>query len=351
MKNKITTLLLILVSTFSASAQTESNDTINSTNKFKKYKPEISGVLQIHYFNEFNTNGDSLRDPDGFRILRARLTAKGKINDFVSYVMMIDPRAPEQGGILRDAYIDFKISKNQTFRFGQQKTHFGYENNESITELYVVNRADMSDNLSRGYNLRDAGIGLLGNIKINGNVRIDNAFTYTNGARLNVRGPYDFSNTKNGWGRLGIQYKKEEFMTRYGVSAGMGGIRDLGTDLVDPVDDIFIKFKRIGSDIEVENKYFIAVAEYAMGTNLVADTLTNTFGYYVTVIGKSKWDIGPLLRFDATDDEFKRTTIGAYYGKPKDRFRVLINYEFRGGITDVPGGHDDRLYIQCQVRF
>ena len=168
MKRKIAFGILGLSSVLTVSAQTaSSNAFVDSTkNNFEKYKPEISGVLQVHYLNEFNTNGDSVRDPDGFRILRARLIAKGKINKFISYEIMIDPRAPEQGGVLRDAFIEFKLSKSQSLRLGQQKTQFGYENNESITELFVVNRADMSDNLSRGYNLRDAGIGLLGKIKL-----------------------------------------------------------------------------------------------------------------------------------------------------------------------------------------
>ena len=59
---------------------------VDSTKKKKvKYKVKISGVLQVHYLNEFNTNGDTIRDPDGFRILRARLTASGKINKNISY--------------------------------------------------------------------------------------------------------------------------------------------------------------------------------------------------------------------------------------------------------------------------
>ena len=146
-----------------------------------KYKVKISGVLQIHFQHEFNTNGDSLRDPDGFRILRARLIAKGDLNKYMSYQVMIDPRAPEQGGVLRDAYVEFHVIKNQHIRVGQQKTQFGWENRQSITELYVVNRAELSDGAARGENLRDAGLGLLGYIPINKNFRFEDAVTFTNG--------------------------------------------------------------------------------------------------------------------------------------------------------------------------
>ena len=63
--------------------------------------------------------------------------------------------------------------------------------------------------------------------------------------------------------------------------------------------------------------------------------------------------IGPLLRYDSVNtDEFRRWTIGAYYGKPNDAFRVLFNYEFRFEEDDIlDNGADDRLYLWTQVRF
>ena len=82
----------------------------------------------------------------------------------------------------------------------------GYENPQTIRELYVVNRSEMSDNLSRGVNLRDAGIGLLGEIPISEAFHLENALTFTNGSGLNVAAPSEFSTTKNLFGRLGGQY-------------------------------------------------------------------------------------------------------------------------------------------------
>ena len=141
----------------------------SSGKKSNKYKPDFGGILQVHYMNEFNTNGDSIQDPDGFRILRARVNASGFVNDFISYEFMFDLRAPDHNGIVRDAYIAFHFLPNQELRFGQQKTIFGYEDVQSIRELYVVNRAEMSDAISRGVNLRDNGLGLVGKIPLNKN--------------------------------------------------------------------------------------------------------------------------------------------------------------------------------------
>ena len=197
------TLLLIFCSVFCfANSYSETMKKDSTNKKEKNFKPKISGVLQVHYLTEFNTNGDTIQDPDGFRILRARITATGKITKKISYQVMIDPRAPEQGGVLRDAFIAFDLPKNQSLRVGQQKTQFGLEGRQSITELFVINRSEVTDNLSRGSNLRDIGLGLIGKIHLNNDWRIEDAFTYTNGSRMNVAGPFDFMPTKNRWGRM-----------------------------------------------------------------------------------------------------------------------------------------------------
>jgi Phosphate-selective porin O and P len=320
--------------------------------KSKKYMPKISGVLQVHYLNEFNTNKDSSRDPDGFRILRARLIAKGDINKYLSYEVMIDPRAPEQGGILRDAFLEFHVIKNQKIRVGQQKTQFGWENRESITELYTVNRAEMSDGVSRGENLRDIGIGVIGNIKLNKNFSIEDAITFTNGTRTNVAGPFDFNTKKALWGRVGARYKQKDLNVRLGCSFGYGGIRYLYDNLIDPSDDLYVDFSRIGIDVQAENKHFFCAAEYGQGRDVVHDTLYGEpRGYQALFALKTKWKVGPMVRYDTFEDEWKVLTLGAYYGNPKDRFRIISNYIFRGNIKDMPNGHDDRFYIQMQLAF
>jgi Phosphate-selective porin O and P len=363
MKNT-TILLWLMLSLLSAHANAQSLDKkkgkvkslfasdVNDSSKSKKPKIKISGVLQVHYNNEFDTNGDSQRDPDGFRVLRARLSAKGKINKYISYDIMIDPRAPEQGGILRDAFMEFHIIKNQAIRIGQQKTQFGWENRQSSTELYTIHRAEMSDAVSRGENLRDIGVGVLGHIPLSENFRLENDITFTNGTRSNVRGPFDFNTKKALWGRVGIRYKKNDFKIWLGGSFGTGGLRYLGDDIVNPIDDVYADFSRLGTDLQIEHKYFFIAAEYASGKDKVLGVVDGEpMGYQALLVLKTKWNIGPLARYDVFDDEWKVLTLGAYYGLPKDKFRIVTNYVFRSKITDIPGGHDDRLYVQMQIRF
>jgi Phosphate-selective porin O and P len=349
-------LLYLWLAISHAQAPVKKKSLKDFTDKMKgdstKMKVKLSGVIQVHFMDEFNTNGDNVNDPSGFRILRARLTAKGSINKYISFDVMIDPRSPEQSGMLRDAFFELHLIKNQAIRIGQQKTQFGWENRQSSTELFTVNRAEMSDGLSRGENLRDVGIGLLGHIKINDRFRIENDITFTNGTRSNVRGPFDFNTKKALWGRIGIRYKQNDFKIWVGGSFGAGGLRYLGDDIVSPTDDVYADFVRFGTDLQIDHKNFFFATEYGKGKDKVHGIVeAEPMGYQALIALKTKWKLGPVVRYDVFEDEWKVLTLGSYYGLPKDRFRMIANYVFRGNVKDVPIGHDDRFYIQMQIRF
>ena len=75
----------------------------------------------------------------------------------------------------------------------------------------------------------------------------------------------------------------------------------------------------------------------------------DVYGYYVNLVGKTPWNVGPIVRMDAFLDEFTRFTFGGYYGRPKDRFRLMVNYEYRQVFDDVRG--DDKFFAWMQTRF
>lgn len=353
MKKEWISLLLVMLCTF-CNAQQPAENTAADTASKKTAKPKvkISGYIQVHYFHEFNTNSDTLVDAGGFRILRARLTASGQVNKYTSFELTVDPRAPEISGLVRDAWIGFHRIPGHEIRVGQQKTQFGYENPESSAKLYCVNRSEVSDNLSRGVNLRDIGIGLMGRIKINDKLRFEDAVTFVNGSGRYVAGPDDFNKKKNLWGRTGIRYKNSSCVFRFGLSGGIGDIKDPGDDLLDPADDVLIHFNRFGTDVQADHKYFFLAGEYVMASDKIADTVSDESGYYALLCGKTKWRAGPLVRYDVMGDEWKRWTAGIYYGLPNDLFRILVNYEYRGYKSEeFPAGLDDRLYVQLQVVF
>jgi hypothetical protein len=321
----------------------------NKKKKNKKGKLEISGYMQIFFKQRFNTNGDNSTEPSVFRVQRMRLELSGKVTKHVGYDVDIDPRAPLITGILRDAYISLSVIPHHKIRIGQQKTLFGYENTESSTRLYVVNRTALSDNISRGPTLRDIGIGLLGAVPINDHLQVEDMITVVNGSGMNVQA--DETHRKNIWGRLGVRYDNRDagIIVRAGASVGWGDQKEKFDPSQPELPLPVFKFLRFGGDLEVEHEYFDLTAEYAMGTDTPVDgsEASDSSGYYVQLVGKAPRDVGPIVRYDVLDD-FKRVTAGAFWGGPEKKLRTLVNYEI---IKDETGKHDHKLYLWMQGRF
>lgn len=313
--------------------------------------PTVFGFVQVHYRYAFSTGADSVVDYDDFRVQRVRIGVKGDISPRVSYDVEIDPRSPSITGVLRDAFIDVKVIPRHKIRIGQQKTQFGYENVESSSNLYAVNRTEVSDNLARGVTLRDIGIGLIGNVKLGRGFRIEDAITVVNGAGFNVQA--DNTRAKNVWGRVGLRYRNDpaDWIARLGVSGGWGDAFDLGDDPIDPADDFLIEFHRMGTDLEIDHPRMFLSAEYITSSEKAPSLgeQDEPTGFYVNVVGKTRYQIGPIVRYDVLDDQFKRWTLGGYYGLPAAPLRVLLNYELRLIKDDFRG--DDKFYVWTQVRF
>jgi phosphate-selective porin len=342
-----------------ATSTTGEPETPSKEKKKKKDKVEVSGVLQTHFLQRFDSDDDGETRPNRFRVQRARITFRGKVNRYISYDVMIDPRSPDISGVLRDAFFDVKkLIPRHKLRIGQQKTEFGYENGRSSSRLYTVNRSEVSDNLARGEaTLRDKGIGLLGSWPIAKGFRLEDAIAVVNGSGMNMP---DDTKRKNLWGRVGVRYKGMGMVTRLGVSAADGDVNDEGDDPLDPADDFIFTFNRLGTDVQINHNRFRVNAEYVTGENDVDGEVEELNGYYVTLVGKTPWRLGPLVRYDTTDEDgdiFRRWTFGAYYGRPNDEFRVLVNYERQEEEVELDDGSlevtrgDDRLYVWTQVRF
>jgi hypothetical protein len=314
----------------------------------------VFGYVQVHFRYAFATGVDSVVDFSDFRVQRLRIGIKGDVNPWLSYDVEMDPRAPDITSVLRDAFLEFKTVPRHVIRVGQQKTHFGYENRQSSSELFTVNRAEVSDNLSRGVNLRDIGIGLIGNLKPGPRgLRIEDGITVVNGAGMNVQN--DNTPMKNVWGRLGLRWRSDagDFTARFGLSGGVGDLIDPGADSLSTADDFRMKFSRQAADLEIDHRRFFLTAEYVTGhdENMLTRETDGPYGYYLSLVGKlaQQGRAGPLVRYDQLNDEVRRWTFGAFYGLPAERFRVLLNYELRHTNAGVRG--DDKLYVWTQVRF
>jgi phosphate-selective porin O/P len=314
----------------------------------------IFGYTQVHYRYAFGTGVDSLVDYSDFRVQRVRIGIKGDVNPWVSYDVEIDPRAPSITSVLRDAFLEFKGIPRQVIRVGQQKTHFGYENRVSSSDLFVVNRSEVSDNLSRGANLRDIGIGIIGNLKPGPRgLRIEDGITIVNGAGMNVQA--DNTPTKNVWARLGLRWRNDssDFTARFGISGGAGDLIDPGDDSLSAADDFRLKFNRYAGDLEIDHRRFFLTAEYVGGhdENRLTGETDEPYGFYLQIVGKLAHGgrMGPLVRYDQLAEDSRRWTLGAFYGLAPERVRFLLNYEVRLKKDGARG--DDKLYVWTQVRF
>ena len=60
-------------------------------------------------------------------------------------------------------------------------------------------------------------------------------------------------------------------------------------NLLDPSDDLYLNFNRIGADLQVDDKYFFFASEYGMGTDKVSNTLYGEpIGYQAILAVKTK---------------------------------------------------------------
>ena len=316
--------------------------------KASKPKVEVSGYLQVFYKGRRDVNGDGT-EADLFRVQRARISFTGEINSHVKNEIDMDPRAPEVGTILRDAFVSVDYIPNHELRIGQQKTLFGYENPISSSRLFTVNRSEVSDNLSRGVNLRDLGVGLVGSSQLSDRFRIEDAITLVNGSGLNVQA--DSTHRKNIWGRIGGRYRNGGLTARFGVSGARGDQQEAADSGPPAVSPFTFTFTRVGTDVTVDHSRAFFAAEYVTGEDKAPasqpDAGGSRSGYYALIAAKTRWRAGPLLRYDALED-YRRWTIGGYAGLPSDDVSVLLNYEV---FQDDLGKHDDRYYMRLQIRF
>lgn len=321
----------------------------DSTKKKAKSKVDVSGYLQVFFKARRDADGDGVVEPSVFRDQRVRIEFKGDVTRHVGYDIEIDPRAPDVIGLLRDGFITLDYLPHHEIRIGQQKTLFGYENPTSSSRLFTVNRSEVSDNLSRGINLRDIGVGLVGFARLGKDWRLEDAVTVVNGSGLNVQA--DTTPRKNIWGRVGARYRKGETTVRLGVSAASGDQLVPAEPGTPPVLGYQFGFNRLGADVQIDHPRLFLAAEYVTGDDHVPASLPDAggrqSGYYALLVGKTSRGVGPLLRYDALED-FKRWTLGGYVGRPSDRVSLLLNYEI---LEDAAGKHDDKFYLRLQARF
>ena len=191
---------VIAITAFSSAAAADDDGDAG----FVNHGPDVGGYIQVH-FNK-PVGGSESR----FRVQRARLQIEGYAAENLRYEMDIDPRAPDHAGTLRDAFFDYEFKPGYKLRIGQHKTKFGYINNRSSSRLYVVNRPEVGDALSRGINLRDIGASLIVDRPVGDKHRAEYWLSVVNGAGMNTQ--RDNNEAKNVCALRHVGVRKSELL-------------------------------------------------------------------------------------------------------------------------------------------
>lgn len=314
--------------------------------------PVISGYIQAYYKHRIDAGDIGSSTENGFfRLGRVRLRVKGHVHSNVSYEVEIDPRTPAIGGLLRDAYVDFHVLPRHRLRIGQKKPPFGYENRQPSSRMYTVTRSEIAEGIARGVTGRDIGIGVIGRWPIGTHLSLEDEVMVVNGAGMNVQA--DDTRRKNVWGRGGLRYhgKDRAIDARFGISGATGDQREPDDPDTPENDEFTFSFKRVGFDISIENSWALLASEFATSKEDSAfpDAVAERSGLSVLLVGKTRWDVGPVIRYEPPDSEdFTRWTLGAYWGGPSQPLRIMANFEI---WEDADSQHDHRLHLWSQVQF
>lgn len=172
MKNKLRTLIVLILSLLFYQKQSLSQDKPKAPNSSKQWyeKMSIRGYTQVRYNRLFETN-DSLKCEQcdkswgngSFFIRRMRLIFFGNVSDRVYIYIQPDfASAPSSSAgnfaQLRDAYFDLSLDKKKEYRLriGQSKVPYGFENLQSSQNRLPLDRNDALN--SAVSNERDLGV-------------------------------------------------------------------------------------------------------------------------------------------------------------------------------------------------
>jgi phosphate-selective porin len=219
------------------------------SNSFAEIKTaNFSGFIQTLYQMDANAS-------DQFDIPRARLKVKGKLEENVSFTLLMDAVSATS---LWGAYIDISASEELKLKIGQFKTPFSYEYLTSSTKLDTIFLANAINTLTTKY---DIGFQVYGQ---------KNIFKYTlglfNGAGKNAN---DANDNKEIIGNIRCQILPS---TELGLAGGYGkdnvtnkSVKRLGGHLAFTLDKATIKAELINKN----DANIIASGGYLQATYLL----------------------------------------------------------------------------------
>lgn len=333
---------------------------------------KLQGRLQtqFYYFGNEDFAASSVGTQSNFFLRRARIEAKGQINEYVSvYIqpsfeggrstsgscarVVIDGPLPDSanvtcsltGGIrLRDAYIDVRLSKPEaktafTVRMGQEKRPFSRYELTSSNNLPSVERGAGRGLVAAGSNDIFGAAGFLSH-DVGASARVEHKLDATGRMLSVVAGVYN--------GR-GESVQDNNNAKSFGARASVDAYQKLSVG-----GSFFSHDQVVGSDSAFRNKAWgvdaqwskpgeaglFALAEYLSGEVATADKPTMTglqalAAYHIRMKSPTSWlyAIEPSVRFDYADpntdvDDNGATLITATLGLyVSSRAQIRIAYE------------------------
>ena len=322
----------------------------------------IGGRIDAQYtFENAKTDAGVVSNANTFNVRRARLDMKGNINKHLEFRVQAEFASSPK---LLDAYVAVKINPWLNFKIGQQKIPFTIENPYSLSDLEVIEYAQVVNKLSGFSDIsgnknysggRDVGFIAYGGLFSRGEDGAKyNILDYTigiyNGNGINLK---DNNEHKDFAARIDFHPFTKDFM--------MTGAAYIGSQMLikDSLDGNRIRYTY---GMQYKNDRLTVRSEYIYGiTDKIDKTQTNWLSaqksdgvyvmatYYFTMKGKKEGAqeqrIAPVLRYDYMnsniDLEQQKSTyylVGVNY-YPMKHLRVQLNYTLKTDQTKKNNGH------------
>ncbi len=320
-------IVILAINTFGQSS--------DSTSEQITFAPKLEGSLKTKV--EFNTEDGQLR----FEVRNARLGARGKVNDYVSYRAEVD--LSDEGQIrMLDAYVKITPLKNLDFYLGQRKVPFGTDYMRSPVESFFANRSFVSKYVNNG--LRD--IGFAANYRFTFHIPVDVWLSAMNGSGSNNPQWID----KPGYsGRLAITPLRNFRL----VSNFYQGSSLIAT-----------KLKIVGGEMRYQTDRLLIESEYLQryvtdttNANLLQDAFYIHSYYNFFINHKMIKIISPVFRWDfmGTDlfekNSAERITAGINFSFEPKLFKAEIRVQYEDYLKSEFPSHFDKFTIEWIAHF
>jgi len=333
---------------------------------------KVTGWLKVTYADTLYCD-TLVTYPSGFEVKDAAITVSGDAWKDVAYRICLQSNKATKAGTstvyaawLFDAYVDWKPSKLYSFRVGQYKRPFGYEQLTAATGMEFINAAQITGKFNASN--RDQGIMAFGAWN-----DLNYSLSLSNGSSYNIK---DSNWTKTVITRIG-----------YAPLAGMnvGGSVEYGTqNLVGPSRynrHAGLDFSWDWNKLLIRSEYMIGLDDKTLATDsvMVGATKVKLSGVVDGVLMRGAYlSVGyvpmPRLKVSARADLYRQTNAwdlitdgtNAWWDKNESRVmiydlgadyflnpntKVTLNYSIRQEDMALRPIKNNILMAQLQVKF